>query len=134
MPDLGKWSAINPRRVMWFCMGVVALALGVVGVLLPILPTTPFVILAAFAFGRSSPRLAKMLEDSRLFGPIIADWRKNGAIAPRFKALAVVMMLGVFCISLVLSLSIVVLVIQAVCIAGAAMFILSRPDGATKSH
>lgn len=134
MPDFGKWSAINPRRIMWFCVGVVALALGVVGVLLPILPTTPFVILAAFAFSRSSPRLAKILENSRLFGPIIADWRKNGAIAPRFKALAVVMMLGVFCFSLVLSMSIVVLVIQAVCIAGAATFILSRPNGATKSH
>lgn len=134
MPEFGKWSAINPRRVMWFCVGVMALALGAIGVLLPILPTTPFIILAAFAFGRSSPRLARMLESSRIFGPIIADWRKNGAIAPRFKALALIMMLGVFSLSFALSVPVVVLVIQAVCIFGAATFILSRPNGATKPY
>ena len=117
-----------PRRAAWFTVGSAALVLGAVGVVLPVLPTTPFVILAAFAFGKSAPGLARWLENSRIFGPLIADWRANGAIAPRYKAIAIVMMAGVLVVSVAMSVSTLVLVIQAVCIVGAAAFILSRPN------
>ena len=79
-------------RVFWFCLGGISLALGAIGAILPILPTTPFVILSAFAFGKSSPRLAAWLNNSPTFGPMIADWRSHGAIAPRYKRIAVTMM------------------------------------------
>jgi uncharacterized protein len=114
-------------RAAWFGVGAVALALGALGAILPVLPTTPFVILAAIAFGKSSPQLQALLEDSRLFGPVIADWRENGAIATRYKVVAIGMMVCVFGASLVLSVPLWVLVIQAVCLTGAAIFILSRP-------
>lgn len=119
----GRWRAV------WFVLGITALSMGAVGVVLPVLPTTPFVLVAAFAFARSSPRLAAWLETSRTFGPIIADWRRHGAIAPRFKVLAITMMGGVFLASIVAALSAWILIVQAVCMSGAAAFILSRPNG-----
>ena len=94
-----EWTS----RQAWFVLGLLALLLGLVGVVLPLLPTTPLVILAAFAFSKSSPRFESWLMRHRIFGPIIADWRANGAIAPRYKAIAVSMMAGVFLVSLILS-------------------------------
>ena len=123
---------LSPRRVVWFTIGATALAIGGIGVVLPVLPTTPFVILAAFAFAKSAPSFALRLETSRTFGPMIADWRAHGAIAPRFKGLAIVMMVGALSISIVLSVSTLVLAIQAICMAIAAAFILSRPSGPTQ--
>lgn len=118
-----------PARAFWLLAGLVSLGLGAVGALLPLLPTTPFVILAAFAFGKSSPRLQSFLENNAAFGPVIADWRNHGAIAPRFKRLALVMMATVFLASFVMSVPAHVLLIQGLCMTAAAMFILSRPSG-----
>ena len=116
-------------RPFWIIFGLLALALGAIGVVLPLLPTTPFVILAAFAFAKGEPRLAALLERHRVFGPIIQDWRTHGAIAPTYKATAVGMMLATFLGSIFLGFSSQILVIQAVVMAIAALFILSRPNG-----
>ncbi|WP_281981293.1 YbaN family protein [Thalassorhabdomicrobium marinisediminis] len=114
-------------RAFWFLVGFAALVVGAIGVVLPLLPTTPLVILAAFAFGKSSTRVESWLLTSRTFGPLISDWRENGAIAPRIKVIACTMMAVVFVLSLVLGASAVVLTIQALCLTGAAAFVLSRP-------
>ena len=125
-----RWrSDLGAQRGFWFAVGWAALALGAIGVVLPILPTAPFAILAPFAFGKSSPRLRAWLENSRAFGSIIADWRSHGAIAPHFKALAIAMMVAVFGVSVAMGLALFVLVVQAGCMTGAAAFILSRPNG-----
>lgn len=124
-----RWrTGLIARRYAWFTLGWVALMLGAIGVVLPLLPTTPFIILAAFAFGRSSRRLQNWLENNRTFGPIIAEWRTNGAIAPRYKAIAIMMMLAAFSASIAMDIAALVLIIQGVCMAGAAGFILSRPN------
>ena len=118
------------KRTLWLCVGALALGLGVIGIVLPVLPTTPFVILAAFAFGNGSPRLQKRLHDHATFGPIIADWNATGAIAPKFKAIAVLMMAAALALSIFLGLRPLVITIQAICMIGAAAFVLSRPNGA----
>ena len=115
-------------RPFWYLLGVVALAIGILGIFLPILPTTPLIILAAFAFGKGSPRIAAALEAHQVFGPIIAEWRRLGAIAPKFKAAAIVMMAAVLVFSIVMGFSKLVIGVQALCIAGAAAFILTRPS------
>lgn len=120
--------SLSPMRLVWLVIGGLSLALGLVGIVLPVLPTTPFILLAAFAFGKSVPAFEKRLEESRLFGPSIRDWRDNGSIAPRAKRMAVAMMGLVFAISLALRVSGVVLAVQAVCLLGAATFILTRPN------
>lgn len=115
-------------RLLWLSIGWSALGLGAAGVVLPLLPTTPFVLLAAFAFGRSSPRLAAWLERNRHFGPAIGAWRANGAIAPRHKRLALAMLALVFGLSLLLAVPAHALVLQAAALGAAAIFILTRPD------
>lgn len=116
-------------RLLWLCIGGLSLALGVLGLFLPVLPTTPLVILAAFAFGRSAPRFHAWLAGHRLFGPIIADWQAHHAIAPRFKAVAAGMMAAAFGLSLWMQLPATVLWVQAICLTGAAAYVLSRPNG-----
>lgn len=116
-------------RFAWLALGGLALCAGVIGIVLPLLPTTPFVILAAFAFSKSSPRLHRFLAEHPRFGPIIADWSAHGAIAPRYKALAVSMMLAALALSLWLAVPQRVLLLQLICMGGAAFFVLSRPNG-----
>lgn len=115
-------------RPLWLILGLVSVALGVLGIALPVLPTTPLMILAAFFFSKSSPRLEAWLLDHRVFGPVIADWRESGAIAPKIKLMAVGTMAAVFAVSLIVGVKPFVLIIQAVCLGGAAWFVLSRPN------
>lgn len=114
---------------MWTGAGLLALAVGALGVVLPLLPTTPLVILAAFCFSKSSPRLRSWLLNHRIFGPLIRNWEATGSIAPRYKAIALTAMALAFGLSLALGLKPLILVVQAVCLGGAALYILSRPNG-----
>ena len=69
------------KRVAYFAGGLSALAIGGIGVLLPLLPTVPFMILAAFCFARSSPAFERRLLDHPGLGPHIRAWRTRGAIS-----------------------------------------------------
>jgi len=115
-------------KAFWLVVGLGALLLAALGLVLPLLPTTPFALVAAFAFARSSQRLHGWLLGHRVFGPVIDHWRRHGAIARRVKLAGVASMAGVFCLSLVLGVATGVLVVQAVVLAGAAAFVLSRPS------
>ena len=114
-------------RSLWFAFGLIALGLGMLGIALPLLPTTPFVLLAAFAFARSSPRLHRWLLEHRLFGPLIRDWQRDGAISREAKISALLSMLGIFALSVFLGARSDVLWLQALVLLSAAAFILSRP-------
>lgn len=114
----------------WTLAGLCALSLGLIGVVMPVLPTTPLVILAAFCFSSGSPRLRGWLVTHRVFGPVIADWEAHGAIPRPVKRLACMVMVLAFTASVWAGLAVWVLVVQAVCLAGAATYVLTRPDGA----
>lgn len=115
-------------RLVWQTVGTISLILGLVGVVLPIMPTAPFIILAAFAFARSAPAVQAWLERNALFGPMIADWKANGAIALKYKIFSITAMTMSLVFSLVIALPPIIVSVQAVCIAAAALFILSRPS------
>ncbi|PZU08111.1 MAG: DUF454 domain-containing protein [Sphingobium sp.] len=76
------------RRHLYLVGGFVSLGLGTAGAVLPLLPTVPFMILAAFCFARSNPRLEAKLLDHPHLGPHIRRWRERGAISRRGKKAA----------------------------------------------
>jgi uncharacterized protein len=127
MPDPANRPRL--RHLPWLALGWSAVALGFAGVVLPILPTTPFLILAAFAFSKSSPRLRQWLVEHNIFGGPIRDWEDKGAIRPRYKAMACTAMALVLLVSILSSLNGMVILIQIMAMGGAAAFILSRPNG-----
>ena len=116
-------------RVFWLLGGGVFLALAVIGILLPLVPTTPFLLLACFCFARSSQRLHDWLLHHPRFGPLIRDWRDHGAIRPRAKISAVLVMVAALLLSVLMGLGLRLILVQALCMAAAATFILTRPSG-----
>lgn len=116
-------------RILWLLLGLVSVGLAFVGSVTPILPTVPFLLLAAFAFARSSPKLEAWLLDHAHFGPLIQNWRDYGAISKPTKVISVVTMAATWLLSFVLGVSDLVLIIQAVVLSGVAVFILTRPHG-----
>ena len=76
------------QRALYLVLGLLLVGLGAIGAVLPVMPTTIFLILAAACFARSSPRLEAWLLDHPRFGPTLRDWRANGAIRPRAKLAA----------------------------------------------
>lgn len=115
--------------MFWISVGWTSLLLGGLGVLLPLLPTTPFVLLAAFAFGKSSPRLRRWLLEHPRFGPAIRDWEAHGAIARPVKLLACSVMLVTVVVGILAGLKTWILLIQIVCMSAAAFYVLTCPDG-----
>ena len=87
------------RRHLYLFAGFLSIGLGAIGAVLPLLPTVPFMILAAFCFARSSPRLEAKLLNHRHFGPHIRRWRERGAISRRGKQAAT----GAFAVSILLA-------------------------------
>ncbi|WP_027857275.1 YbaN family protein [Marinobacterium jannaschii] len=80
-------------KILYLIAGLTCLLLGLVGVVLPLLPTTPFVLLAAFCFSRSSESLHRKLLENKLFGPLIRDWEDNGVIPLKAKCIGSSMMI-----------------------------------------
>lgn len=70
-------------RWLWLLLAYASLANGIVAIAIPGIPSTGFILLAAWAATRSSPRLAAWLERHRLFGPMIRNWRHGRVVAPR---------------------------------------------------
>lgn len=75
--------------MLWILGGSLSFIIGLIGVVLPILPTTPLIILAGFCFGKSSPRLHHWLITNKYFGRYIQDYQKGHGVPIRIKWLAV---------------------------------------------
>lgn len=79
-------------RWAWWLLAWLSLVLAIIGAILPIMPTVPFVLLAAYASARGSCRLHGYLTQHRHFGPLIHNWEIHRAISRRAKRLATGMM------------------------------------------
>lgn len=79
---------------LWWLLAYASLAIGIVGIFVPGLPTTVFVLLSAYAAARGSERLHRWLLAHPRFGPMIRDWQAHGAVSRRTKWVATLAMLG----------------------------------------
>ena len=96
-------STISPLwRAVLLVVGTASLILGVVGIVLPILPTTPFLLVTAACYARASTRLYQWLIGQRSLGPIITEWRRSRSLPPGVKTRALVAVAITFTLSVVL--------------------------------
>lgn len=80
-------------RTSLFILGFCSVALGIVGAFMPVLPTTPFLLLAAWCFLKSSPKAHEWLYNQRVLGQALRDWEKNKSISKSTKIIAISMIL-----------------------------------------
>ncbi|MEM7173136.1 MAG: YbaN family protein [Pseudomonadota bacterium] len=134
-PHQGGWLTLwamekfSLSKPFWFVLGLIALVCGLAGVVLPLVPTTPFILLAAFCFARSSKRLSHWLENHPYFGPLIDNWRRHGSIDRRTKKVAMAVIVATPLISLALAVPLWILGVQVLVLTAVSIFILTRPDG-----
>ena len=117
----------SPLGLMWLCIGVLCLGLGVIGIFVPLLPTTIFILIAAFAFARSSDRLHAWIMSHRLFGPVIQDWQNHGAVSRKGKIFSTVSMILIVVISFLLGAPLWLISLQMLVLGCVAIFLLTRP-------
>lgn len=116
-------------RVLYFSLGWLFFFIGAVGVLLPVLPTTPFMLLALWAFSKSSERFHRWLYYHRLFGPPLQQWHKYGVI-PRAAKIMSVSFMSISFVYMLLFSPVAIwlkLMIAALMLYGA-WFVLSKPS------
>ncbi len=107
----------------WLCVG-----LGVIGIVLPLFPTTPFLLVALWAFSRSSPELAEKIRNNRHAGKYVRDWEDEGVIPPTAKGLSIAMMSAALAyLHFATSAPGWAIIAVGVVIAAVAAYILTRP-------
>ncbi|EJF91187.1 YbaN family protein [Bartonella tamiae] len=119
----------RPLRIIYYIIGCITVVLAAIGVIMPIMPTVPFLLVASWCFARSSPRFHNWLHNHKAFGPPITQWEEYGVIAPYVKCLAIGGMLIGFCSflffakpALWLALGVFIILI------GISLYILTRPS------
>lgn len=89
------------KKIIYLSFGIAFVALAVIGIFLPLVPTTPFLLLSAYCFSRSSEKYYNWLLEHRIFGEIITDWNKHGVVSVKSKVLAITMIVALFSYSLI---------------------------------
>ncbi|TYK65065.1 YbaN family protein [Colwellia echini] len=108
-------------------IGLLFVGLGLLGVVLPILPTTPFLLVAAACFAKSSPRLQRKLLANKTFGPMIRDWQESRSISLKSKRIALLTMVLSICWSAYLLKSVILTALVFALMIGPFIFVARLP-------
>lgn len=113
---MGNWQQLpnNMKRYLLLILGFFLLGLGALGILLPVLPTTPFVLVAATCFAGSSPVVYKWLVSTRYFGDFIENYRNHTGVPMNVKAVALGFLWGILLLSAFLSANLYITLLLAV--------------------
>ena len=114
-------------KYVWLFGGICFTALAFIGIALPLVPTTPFLLLAAFCFARSSTRLHRWLYDHKWFGRLWNDWEQHGAINRPTKVIALCMLIATPVLTYLLGGKIWVVLCQIPIVTASGAFIMTRP-------
>ncbi len=119
----------RPLRIIYHIIGLLMIVLAIIGAILPIMPTVPFLLVASWCFARSSPRFHNWLHSHKVFGPPIKQWEEQGVISPFVKILAVGGMSVGFCSFLLIAKPVLWLTIcTAIVLIAISVYILTRPS------
>jgi uncharacterized membrane protein YbaN (DUF454 family) len=116
------------NRLLYLCLAYGCLGLGAAGIFLPLLPTTPFLLVAAWAAARGSPRLEHWLHHHSPFAPILAAWREQRAVPLRAKWLACLLMAGSWLFMLYIHSPWPALIFTGLLFTAVGAFLFTRPD------
>ncbi|OOG25155.1 hypothetical protein B1C78_06985 [Thioalkalivibrio denitrificans] len=119
----------RPFRWIYIIVGWLFTGLGIIGAFLPVMPTTPFLLVAVWAFSKSSPRLEQWLLNHPRFGPTLRDWHEHGAIGRGVKVVAITAMAASVPMLYSMTNNMVVIALHGTLVTLTAVFILSRPSG-----
>ena len=126
--ELTRRVSGNLYRQLLFSAGVIFLVVGAIGLVVPMMPGTVFLILAAWCFTRSSPRFESWLLTNRYLGPSVVQWRETGAMPLFAKAFALASFVGTLTLSWLLGAPDFVLAGLALLFVALSIFIVSRPN------
>ena len=122
------------RRLPYLCLAYACVGLGAIGIVLPLLPTTPFLLVAAWAAPKGSARLDHWLHNHRHFGPILHAWQQHRAVPRRAKWLAGILMLISWVVLLLSDTHPLVPVMSGLLFLAVGIFLATRPDAAYRDE
>lgn len=121
-------------RLLWLGVAWICVALATLGAVLPLLPTTPFLLVAAWAAPKGSPRLAVWLHSHPRFGPPLRAWQQQRAVSQRAKTVAGIMMAASWLTLWLIGSATLVLVLTGTLFLTVGAFLLSRPIPKTEGE
>ena len=101
MSDQAEDTLDRTKKLLLITAGTICVGLGIIGLVLPVVPTSPFLLLAAACYARSSKRFYNRLLANPIFGPPIRQWREDRSIPLRAKWLAIAMILVTFSVTVI---------------------------------
>lgn len=119
-------------RLPWLCLTIGSLGLGLAGAILPLVPTTPFILLATWAAPKGSPKIEVWLRQHPLFGPLLDNWHKQRAISRSATMYALATLFSSWLMLYALNYSFTFLGVMGVLFTGIAAFLLTRPIPQTR--
>ena len=124
---------IKIHKPVFFSIGILSLSLGYVGIVVPGLPTTVFILISAWAFSKCSDKFTLWLENHKLFGPMILNWKTYKGLSRRAKKLALSMIVPTFAITIYYAFSLVGDIIFGSFGLGLCLWLAMRPEPPIKS-
>lgn len=116
------------KKYFFIGLGFLFIGLGFIGIIIPGIPTTPFLLLSAWFFSKSSSFLENWLINHKLFGPLIRNWNKHKSISRKSKIIAVIIIIPTFAFSIYSSLNTIIDILLGITCISLCTYLISRPE------